>query len=79
MLLMPYWGSCGSVYSNKYGLEMLDNILEPYCNFNLHNGCLNDIYIASDHIINKKMQRFLLEILVSECQTISIQIRTNVL
>ena len=24
---------------------MLDNILEPYCNFNLHNGCLN--YIAS--------------------------------
>ena len=30
---------------------MLDNILEPYCNFNLHNGCLNDI--ASGHIINK--------------------------
>ena len=30
---------------------MLDNILEPYCNFNLHNGCLNDI--ASDHMINK--------------------------
>ena len=30
---------------------MLDNILEPYCNFNLHNCCLNDI--ASDHIINK--------------------------
>ena len=30
---------------------MLDNILEPYYNFNLHNGCLNDI--ATNHIINK--------------------------
>ena len=33
-------------------IEMLDNILEAYCNFNLHNGCLNDI--ASAHIFNKK-------------------------
>ena len=53
---------------------MVDNILEPYCNLNLDNGCLNDI--ASGQ--KQNMQRFLLETLVPECQMIWFQIRTNV-
>ena len=38
---MPYWGSCGPIYKNKYDFSDA-GILDPDCIFfNVHNGSLN--------------------------------------